>query len=247
MQWEGKEEGGGVQDRRGMKPAVAVGGGIGTLVVLALVYFVGMDPNQAKQIGNMIGGAGGQQQQQGEAKPINDRMKKFADTIYAMNNKVWNEEFRKMGESYEKPGMVLFAESVNTRCGNAPSAVGPFYCPGDSTVYLDPTFFDELEQKLGGSKAEFSQAYVIAHEVGHHAPHVAEGRAGQVGHHVSAVAAAAAATENRRQRLRRDRRRGVLQVVDRVLASRRRRATLRQGIQHLLERVERFGVVRGNH
>src|SRR5258708_8864182 len=64
--------------------------------------------------------------------------------------------------------MVLFTAEVNTGCGNAPSAVGPFYCPADRTVYLDPTFFDELQQRLGGSKAEFSQAYVIAHQVGHH-------------------------------------------------------------------------------
>jgi uncharacterized protein len=64
--------------------------------------------------------------------------------------------------------MVLFSEQVSTGCGAAPSAVGPFYCPADKTIYLDPTFFDELEQRLGGSKAEFSQAYVIAHEVGHH-------------------------------------------------------------------------------
>src|SRR5207247_6331266 len=69
---------------------------------------------------------------------------------------------------YREPKLVLFSEEVDTGCGTAPSAVGPFYCPADRTVYLDPTFFQELEQKLGGSKGDFSKAYVIAHEVGHH-------------------------------------------------------------------------------
>jgi len=76
--------------------------------------------------------------------------------------------FRKMGKAYTPPHLELFSDQVRTGCGIAPAAVGPFYCPTDMVVYLDPTFFDELEQKLGGSKAEFSQAYVIAHEVGHH-------------------------------------------------------------------------------
>lgn len=170
MQWEGKESGGSVEDRRGMKPAVAVGGGIGTLVVLALVYFLGVDPRQAQQLGNLIDGGGGVKQAPGEAKPINDRMNKFASTMDAMNNKVWAEILPRAGwrQEWQKPGMVLFSEAVNTKCGRAPSAVGPFYCPADRTVYLDPTFFQELEQKLGGSAADFSQAYVIAHEVGHH-------------------------------------------------------------------------------
>jgi predicted metalloprotease len=164
MEWEGKEEGGDVEDRRGIKPGVAIGGGIGGLVIMALVYFLGIDPQQAQQVVNQIGGP----QQQGEAKPINDGYKKFSDTILAMNNKVWAEQFQRFGKSYEKPHMVLFSEAVNTRCGRAPSSVGPFYCPGDNTVYLDPSFFEELDKRLGGSKAEFSQAYVISHEVGHH-------------------------------------------------------------------------------
>src|SRR5262249_39804140 len=91
-----------------------------------------------------------------------------AATILRFTEKVWDEQFRKAGKRYESPHMVLFEQRVETGCGTAPSAVGPFYCPADRTVYLDPSFFDELEQRLGGSQAEFSQAYVIAHEVGHH-------------------------------------------------------------------------------
>jgi predicted metalloprotease len=83
---------------------------------------------------------------------------------------IWKREFEKNGVSgeYENPKLVLFSQAVNTGCGQAPSSVGPFYCPRDQTIYLDPTFFDELERELGGSKAQFSQAYVIGHEFGHH-------------------------------------------------------------------------------
>ncbi len=169
MDWEGKADGSGrVQDRRGIRPGVAVGGGLGSLIVLGLVYFLGMDPQQAQQLGNMVGGRIQQKQGDQNAKPINDENLKFAETVIALTDEVWIDQFRKMGQSYRKPEMVLFAEAVNTKCGRAPSSVGPFYCPADSTVYLDPTFFNTLEKELGGSKAKFSQAYVISHEVGHH-------------------------------------------------------------------------------
>src|SRR5206468_5772355 len=105
----------------------------------------------------------------GEERPLTpeeERSRKFNATILRFTEVVWDEQFRKIGERYEKPHMVLFSHQVETGgCGVAPSQVGPFYCPADKTVYLDPSFFEELEQKLGGSKAEFSQAYVVAHEV----------------------------------------------------------------------------------
>src|SRR4029453_18362406 len=96
------------------------------------------------------------------------RSREFAATILGFTEEVWGEQFRRSGGQYVPPKMVLFSERVATGCGVAPAAVGPFYCPADKTVYLDPTFFNELQDKLGGSKAEFSQADVIAHEVGHH-------------------------------------------------------------------------------
>jgi hypothetical protein len=105
--------------------------------------------------------------------PPDDRFSKFADTILHTTDEVWTDQFARHDYGrgrYKGPErLVLFTQGVQTGgCGNAPSAVGPFYCPADKKVYLDPTFFQELEKKLGGSSAEFSQAYVIAHEVGHH-------------------------------------------------------------------------------
>jgi predicted metalloprotease len=147
-------------------------GGFGTLVLLLIGVLMGVDPRDLQQlIGNPPGGApmgqGGPAVER-ELSPEERRSGEFASTILAFTEEVWGDQFRLAGETYIPPKMVLFADAVETGCGNAPSAVGPFYCPADRTVYLDPTFFDELERKLGGSKAEFSQAYVIAHEIGHH-------------------------------------------------------------------------------
>ena len=103
-----------------------------------------------------------------ELTPQEKEQREFVATVLKFTEVVWSDQFRRAGQVYEVPHMVLFSNRVQTGCGVAPSAVGPFYCPADKTVYLDPTFFEELAQKLGGSKAEFSQAYVIAHEVGHH-------------------------------------------------------------------------------
>jgi predicted metalloprotease len=131
---------------------------------------LGGDPQKVKKFfggGGQGGGGAGQVEDRPETAE-EKRSRKFAATILRFTEVVWDEQFRKVGKRYEPPHMVLFTAEVQTGCGNAPSAVGPFYCPADRTVYLDPTFFDELEKRLGGSKAEFSQAYVIAHEVGHH-------------------------------------------------------------------------------
>ncbi len=167
MKWEDQEQSENVEDTRGSRrPALAAGGGIGVMLIMAVAYFLGVDPNQAKQVAVAVAGRG-QQQQAGP--PPNDKMKAFSASILGMTEKVWGkllpENYR---QPYEKPKMTLFSDEVNTQCGLAPSAVGPFYCPADKHVYLDPSFFDELETKLGGSKADFSKAYVIAHEVGHH-------------------------------------------------------------------------------
>ncbi len=167
MRWEGEEESSNVEDRRGMrKTGLAIGGGVAVLIAL-LATLLGVNPDVINKLLNDAQQGGGPV----EERPLNAeelRSQKFASTILRFTEKVWDEQFRKIGKEYVKPHMVLFAERVDTGCGAAPSAVGPFYCPADQTVYLDPTFFDELQDRLGGSKADFSKAYVIAHEVGHH-------------------------------------------------------------------------------
>jgi predicted metalloprotease len=173
MDWEKGEESGNLEDRRRISPrALAVGGGVGGVILVLIAAVLGVDPQMLNRfLGNAPGGGQGGAGRQAEERPETAeerRSRKFAATILRFTEVVWDEQFRKASKRYEPPHMVLFTDEVRTGCGTAPSAVGPFYCPADKTVYLDPTFFDELEQKLGGSKAEFSQAYVIAHEVGHH-------------------------------------------------------------------------------
>ena len=172
MKWEGNEESENVEDRRNFnKKGLAIGGG-GAILILIVGALLGIDPQKLNQlIGDVQApqqGGGNGQVAERPLTPQEERSHKFAATILRFTEQVWEDQFSKVGKRYEAPHMVLFAQQVQTGCGNAPSAVGPFYCPADKTVYLDPTFFDELERKLGGSKAEFSQAYVIAHEVGHH-------------------------------------------------------------------------------
>jgi len=172
MKWEGHEESGNLEDRRRLgKKGLAVGGG-GALLILLIGVFLGVDPQKLNQL---LGdrpvdprGGGNNQVEDRPLTPEEERSRKFTATILRFTEEVWEEQFRKAGERYQPPHMVLFSDEVETGCGVAPSSVGPFYCPADKTVYLDPTFFDELQQMLGGSKAEFSQAYVIAHVDGHH-------------------------------------------------------------------------------
>ena len=157
-----------LEDRRQQGPRrLAIGGGIGAVILLLIAGYFGIDPQQLNQLFNAGGDPQGGEQRAPTAGEA--RSRKFYSTILAFTEDVWSEQFQKIGKTYTPPKMVLFTNQVETGgCGTAPSAVGPFYCPADRTVYLDPTFFDELAQRLGGSKAEFSQAYVIAHEVGHH-------------------------------------------------------------------------------
>ena len=166
-------ESGNVEDRRGMSAPVKAGGGIvGILVTVGLVYFFGVDPRQAQQFGNVAGQlAGGKTEQKIERDltPKEKEVAQFYARVVGSTNAVWRQEFEKnYNMPYKTPTMVLFAQGVATGCGNATSDVGPFYCPVDQKLYLDPTFFDTLEKQLGGSSAKFSQSYVIAHEIGHH-------------------------------------------------------------------------------
>ncbi|MCZ2341768.1 MAG: neutral zinc metallopeptidase [Bacteroidales bacterium] len=161
MRWQESDSSSNVEDRRGMRSA---GMGLGGLLIILVGAYFGLD------LRGLVGPGGPipQQQRQQVGQAPQDGYKEFASHILGMTEQVWDAQFREHGLRYEHPRMVLFSDSVQTGCGNAPSSVGPFYCPADQTVYLDPTFFRELQQTLGGSQAEFSQAYVIGHEVGHH-------------------------------------------------------------------------------
>lgn len=171
MKWRDNEQSTNLEDRRGSGRRTAAIGGGGALLLLVVGLLLGVDPQQlSQQIGQSQQGAGQSGTTSGaEATPRQLEQRAFTATVLRFTESVWDEQFRKAGQQYAPPKMVLFSDAVSTGgCGDAPSAAGPFYCPADRTVYLDPTFFEELEQNLGGSKAEFSQAYVIAHEVGHH-------------------------------------------------------------------------------
>lgn len=170
MRWTGGRESENLEDRRRSGPGTVAIGGVGTLIIVVIGLFMGVDPRDLIRFVNrpqVPGGPVAEQTQRPET-PEEARSRRFAATILGFTEEVWDDQFRRSGSQYERPHMVLFSQNVETGCGAAPSAVGPFYCPADRTVYLDPTFFTELEERLGGSSAEFSQAYVIAHEIGHH-------------------------------------------------------------------------------
>jgi predicted metalloprotease len=167
MRWRGERESSNVEDQRGSRRGLAVGGGLGTIVVLAIALLFGADP---RQILDQL--QGGNQPAPGTTsnRPVNpaeEELKKFSSVVLASTEDVWMDIFRREGRQYSAPRMVLFTDAVNSACGQASAAVGPFYCPGDQKVYLDLAFFQELQQRFR-APGDFAQAYVIAHEVGHH-------------------------------------------------------------------------------
>lgn len=171
MRWEGNRQSDNVEDRRsagGGRPAF--GGrsiGIGTIVV-ALVggWALGIDP---LTILGMLSGGGPAQVQQAPAQrpPADDQMARFVSTVLADTEDVWTGVFRQQGGSYQEPHLVLFRGTTPTACGTGQAAMGPFYCPSDRKVYIDLGFYQTLKDRLG-APGDFAQAYVIAHEVGHH-------------------------------------------------------------------------------
>ena len=167
MQWEGREESGNVEDTRGMggSRGLVAGGGIVGVIVVVLGLIFGVDVGNLRGPGGGGGGGGGEPA--GPRDPEEERMAKFAKVIFRDTEVVWDEQFAKLGKRYDQPILRLFTAEVNTKCGPADSGVGPFYCPADSRVYIDLSFFEVLEKQLK-SGGEFARAYVIAHEVGHH-------------------------------------------------------------------------------
>ena len=164
-----------VEDRRGMTAGRAGGIGIGTVVVLTLIgWAFGIDPRLLIGGAEMLsGGSETQQQQQGPTGTPSDETGKFVSAVLGSTEDVWTDIFASAGKTYKPPTLVMFSGATQSACGFAQAAMGPFYCPIDQKVYLDTSFFRDLEQRFGacdiGSKTcQFSQAYVIAHEIGHH-------------------------------------------------------------------------------
>jgi uncharacterized protein len=165
-----------IEDRRGI-PGGRGGIGIGAIVVLALIgWALGIDPRTLIGGAEMVLGGGGQQQTSSSSTSTggaSDTMGHFVSAILGSTETVWTDIFAQSGRTYTAPTLVMFSGATQSGCGSARSAMGPFYCPLDQKVYLDTSFFQDLEGRLGacqvGSKTcQFSQAYVIAHEIGHH-------------------------------------------------------------------------------
>ncbi|QEH40149.1 neutral zinc metallopeptidase [Chitinophaga sp. XS-30] len=164
MRWQGRRESGNVEDRRGAsRGGLIAGGGIGGIVIALLIYFLGGDPSQVMNMQQ----AGPQQQLSPEQQAAENEAAGFVKVVLAETEDVWNKVFSEMGQQYREPTLVLFTGVVESACGNASSASGPFYCPADEKVYIDLSFYDELHHKLN-APGDFAMAYVIAHEVGHH-------------------------------------------------------------------------------
>ncbi len=166
MRWENEERSQNVEDRRGMTASRGVvGGGIGTVVIVLVALYFGVDPSTILQ---SVPESGlppmTQEQQQNDGK---DQMAEFVSVVLADTEKTWHGLFRSYGKTYEEPTLVLFTEAVQSACGSAQAAMGPFYCPGDHKVYIDLGFFEDLKSRFH-APGDFAQAYVIAHEVGHH-------------------------------------------------------------------------------
>ncbi|WP_295126308.1 neutral zinc metallopeptidase [uncultured Chitinophaga sp.] len=166
MRWSGRRESGNVDDRRGMSGGKIVGGGIGGIVIALIIYFLGGDPSQVLQTQQTS-----QTELTPEQKAEEDKAASFVKVVLADTEDVWNKLFSADNKQYQEPTLVLFSGMVESACGSASSASGPFYCPSDQKVYIDLSFYDELSQRFG-APGDFAMAYVVAHEVGHHVQNI---------------------------------------------------------------------------
>ena len=170
MDWEKGRRSTNVEDRRRSRiSAPVVGGGIGSIVLALIVAFLGGDPSVLLEQGaapsDPYGDRSGLPQTTGSAEE--DQLAEFVSVVLADTEDTWSELFAQSGETYVEPKLVLFSEAVESGCGVAQSAVGPFYCPRDQTIYVDLSFYRELKNRFQ-APGDFAQAYVVAHEVGHH-------------------------------------------------------------------------------
>ena len=166
MKLDGRRESTNVEDRRGKRTVAAAGGlGLGGIIIALIVMFMGGDPSAVTQL--QQGGSTEYVDDGQDYSQVDVELMTFCKQILAGTEDVWTQEFKKLGRTYQPPKMVIFSDAVNSGCGNATSASGPFYCSADETVYLDLEFFKSMKKQIGAD-GDFAYAYVIAHEVGHH-------------------------------------------------------------------------------
>lgn len=168
MRYKGRRQSSNIEDRRGMSSGrkVGIGGGIGTIIIVLIVWLLGGDPSEVM---NMM------QNQQSATETSTDyqpnaheqELTEFVSVVLADTEDVWHKLFDDSGLTYREPTLVLFSTATESACGFAQSATGPFYCPGDEKVYIDLNFLEQLQQRLG-AEGDFAVAYIVAHEVGHH-------------------------------------------------------------------------------
>ncbi|MBX2868218.1 MAG: zinc metallopeptidase [Acidiferrobacterales bacterium] len=165
MRWQKGRRSQNIEDRRGRSGRKALaGGGIGMIALAVVAMFLGVDPSTVMKVGGGLISGGEQTQPQSAAQT---EQSEFVSVILADTEDTWRPIFKQMGRDYREPKLVLFSGSTDSACGYASSAMGPFYCPGDQKVYIDLNFYSELQNKFG-APGDFAQAYVVAHEVGHH-------------------------------------------------------------------------------
>jgi uncharacterized protein len=160
-----------IEDRRGMSPAGIGGGvGIGAVILAVIAAFMGIDPSVVLDTASRMQPPPPAQQQGAKGPPAQDEMSQFVSKVLGSTEDVWQGVFRAAGQEYREPKLVLFSGATRSACGVGQSAMGPFYCPNDQSVYIDLAFYNDLRQRFR-APGDFAQAYVIAHEVGHHIQH----------------------------------------------------------------------------
>lgn len=162
MLWQGRRESGNVEDRRGMSGGMVAGGGIGAVIIGILYFLLGGNPSDLPTGTNLA-----RTESAAPRSAEEEKLASFSRVVLADTEDVWGEIFKQNGKTYSDPKMVLFTNQTQSGCGFSSAATGPFYCPSDQKVYLDLSFFQELQDRFH-APGEFAMAYVIAHEVGHH-------------------------------------------------------------------------------